>query len=70
MKEKLKRNAGIIGVITTAFFACLVWAYASKGYSYDPTNLVIAGAALVILDTLTLWSFSKTKVIRKKKGKK
>jgi len=71
MKEILIRNAGISSVLSAAFFASMLWWYATQmDHDISVNFLIIAGFALVLLNLLTLWVLSTTKSKGKKKGKK
>jgi len=71
MKEILSRNAGAIGLICTAFFAYIMFWYASQWDKDVPVYyLILIGLALALFILLTLWSVSTTKITKKRKGKK
>jgi hypothetical protein len=72
MKEYLGKSAGAIGVVTAAFFAYIIWAYAGDGYNADTTYLIVAGLSMMILDMIVLYCLltrkSTKKISTKKKG--
>ena len=70
MKETLKQNAAITGLISTALFAGAIWWYASQNYTGDTVGLIIIGSVLVFLNVLNLWSLYSVEPINNKKGKK
>lgn len=71
MKEILTKNAGMLGFISTVFFACMMfWHSAQRDYDAPVNYLVLAGLALILFDLLILWSIATTKSIKKRKGKK
>ena len=71
MKETLKQNAGITGVLTTALFAVLMWWYSTQGYSDEPINkIILIGLVIIVLDILTIWALKPINKKSKKRSRK
>ena len=72
MKQILRKNAGVIGLLATGSFAALLLVYVVYEVSSIPVFFIWFGLACVLADGLTLWALrsidKKTK--SKKKGKK
>lgn len=63
-----KENAEVIGLVSTAIFACIIWLYALQGGA-ETTAFITIGIIIVLMDIFALWCISmKTK--SKKRGKK
>jgi uncharacterized membrane protein YqjE len=68
MKEVSEGAAGVIGVISTLAFACLVWWYFMQGSS-EITMFIVVGVLLLLANLFALWCLCM-KTTKNKKGKK